>query len=76
MKTKPLFDAGDIVNVDSLSWNYKGKGQIVELRRSINNRPGSLGLWGADILLKDGRVVFVYLHDLAKGNADKLEALQ
>ena len=76
MTTRLLFEKGDIVNVESLSWNYKGKGQIVALRHAIgNSRTGALS-WGADILLGDGRVVFVYLHDLTKWNAEKLEALR
>ena len=52
------------------------KGQIVAMRHAVGNtRTGSLS-WGADILLGNGRVIFAYLHDLAKDNADKLEALQ
>jgi|HubBroStandDraft_3_1064219.scaffolds.fasta_scaffold42574_5 hypothetical protein len=77
MTTKLLFDVGDIVNVDSpYSHKYTGKGQIVALRHAVGNtRLGSLSM-GADILLANGRVVFVYLHDLAKDNADKLGALR
>jgi hypothetical protein len=77
MKTKLLFDAGDIVNVKvSYPFKYEGKGQIVAMRHAVGNtRTGSLS-WGADILLGNGRVIFAYLHDLAKDNADKLEALQ
>jgi hypothetical protein len=73
--TKLLFDVGDIVNIDSYGHKFTGKGQIVALRHAIgNHRTGSLSM-GADILFADGRVGFIYLHDLARQNKDKLGAL-
>lgn len=75
MTTKLLFDVGDIVNVDSYGHKFTGKGQIVALRHAVgNHRTGSLS-FGADILFSDGRVGFIFLHDLVKWNTSKLEVL-
>jgi len=75
MTTKLIFDVGDIVDVKSYSHGYEGKGQIVALRHVVGNlRTGSLSA-GCDLLLGDGRVCFVYLHDLVKTNMARLTAL-
>lgn len=72
---KLIFDVGDIINVKSYSHNYEGKGQIVALRHAIgNHRTGTLSA-GCDVLMGDGRVAFIFLHDLVKANVTKLAEL-
>jgi hypothetical protein len=70
-----IFDIGDRINIESCT-RPTTRGEIVALRHAVGNtRTGELS-FGADVLLyPSGRVVFFFLHDIARWNAAKLEAL-
>jgi hypothetical protein len=69
------FNIGDRIKVESASRPDDTKGEIVALRHAVGNtRTGSLS-FGADVLmLPSGRVVFFFLHDIARWNPDKIAA--
>lgn len=67
-----IFEVGDFVSRGPLYSNERA--QIMAIRHAVGNANiGSLSL-GADLLTERGKVVFAFMHDIARNNPQPLAA--